>query len=79
MEGSNLVLYVINILNKKHVSLGESENEIMMVTKRAMANAESVEMSGRAVSYMAADPRVIKKTAPLTTREFLIGQNLFAR
>ena len=39
----------------------------MMATKRAMADAESVEMSGRAISYLAADPRVIKKTGRIFT------------
>ena len=43
-------------------SIGESENEMMMMCKRGMDNAESVEMSGRAISYLAVDPKIIKKT-----------------
>ena len=35
---------------------------MVKINKKSMDNAESVEMSGRAVCHLAADPRVIRKT-----------------
>ena len=46
---------------------GDNDNEMLMMSKRAQDNPETVEMSGRAISHLASDPQIMKKTGRIFT------------